>query len=139
MKLFFGICFLIFSTSLFAQSSEQWFHLEGVSNPQYNVYLNENSIDYVPGVTITVDLKYKYFSDSLLNYSISKVKFLVSKDAYQVLSNRNFFIDKDERRTESVSESINYAPERLIPASEMSVIYQGVYIYAVSNYRPKSK
>jgi len=139
MKTIFAVLIFFATISLYAQDNDKWFHLEGVSNPEYKIYLNETNMDYVPGETISGNLKYVYSSDSLLSYSISNVKFLVSKDAYQILSTRNYFINKNGRKTEQFSKSINPSSLPLIPGSEMSVIYQGVYIQAVSNYRPKSK
>ena len=133
MKTLLLFIFALISSSLYAQDNDKWFQLEGVSNPQYKIYLDETTLDYAPGVTIIVDLKYEYTSDSLLNYSINRVKFLVSKDEYEILSTANYcFPDKNGKKTEQLTKSINPIAIHLIPGSEMSVIYQGVYIQAVT-------
>jgi hypothetical protein len=135
MKAIFTFVLMLISVSLYAQDSDdtKWFHLEGINNPYYKVYLNVNTMNYVPGVTIIADLKYRYLSDSLLDYSISRVKFIVSKDTYQMLSNRNYnHPDKNGRQSEQFTKSVNPPSQHLIPGSEMSVIYQSVYIQAVA-------
>ncbi len=134
MKALLRIIILLFAISVQAQEIKEpkWFHLEGVNNPEYRVYLNETNIEYIPGVTIIADLKYGFFSDSLVSYSINKVKFLVPESTFQMLSNHSYYISKDGVQTEHVAEHVNPPSHPLIPGSEMSVIYQGVYIQAVT-------
>jgi hypothetical protein len=135
MKIYIGIIIFFLAFSIHAQetSPPDWFHLEGVSNPDYKVYLDMSNIDYLPGVSIIVNLKYEYINSETIQTSIHKVKFDVTKDTYDELSKIHIY----KSDTSHISELTN--PRHLIPGSEMSVIYQGVYIQAVSNYRPKSK
>lgn len=134
MKNLLAIIILLFSISLHAQETDKskWFHLEGVTNPGYKVYMDQNIMKYEPGKIIEVRLKYDYTSkDSLIN-SIFFVKYFVDKDTYLIEFEEQLKSDSTRSgRTESEQK-------HLIPGSEMSVIYQGVYIQAVSNYRPKS-
>jgi len=128
MKILFTILLFIISVSLHAQQEDKskWFHLEGVSNPDYKVFMDQNLIRYEPGKIIEVRLKYDYTSkDSLIN-SIFFVKYFVDKDTYLIEYEEQLKSDSTRRgRTES-----EHRP--LIPGSEMSIIYQYVYIQAVT-------
>lgn len=135
MKHLLLLLFLAIGINLYAQESDRskWFHLEGVTNPKYKVYLETENINYVPGVSIKVNLKYEYLNSETIQTAIHKVVFDVSKDTYDELDKIHIY----KKDTSYISEQSNI--RHLIPGSEMSVIYQGVYIQAVSNYRPKSK
>lgn len=132
MKPLLIVILLLISVSLYGQENDNWYHFEGVNNPEYKVYLDKTTMDYKPGVTIIADIKYVYTSDSLLNYSIRKIKFFIREDKYQILSTRNYYFNNDDGKTEKFSISTNPPPEHLIPGSEMSIIYQYVYIQAVT-------
>lgn len=135
MKVSLAIIVFLLTISLHAQEADndKWFHLEGVTNPKYKVYLDTENINYVPGVSIKVNLKYEYLNSETIQTAIHKVVFDVSKDTYDELDKIHIY----KKDTSYISEQSNI--RHLIPGSEMSVIYQGVYIQAVSNYRPKSK
>ncbi len=128
------VVLVLISVSLYAQegSNDKWFHLEGVNNPEYKVYLDISNMDYAPGVTITANLKYVYAADTLLSYSVKNIKFIVPKDNYQILTERKYSVTKDGKQQEDFTKSINPPEQHLIPGSEMSVIYQYVYIQAVT-------
>lgn len=135
MKTYLVVIILFLTFSLQAQETDnaKWFHLEGVTNPEYKVYLDTENIDYVPGVSIKVILKYEYINSETIQTAIHKLHFDVAKDTYDELDKIHIY----KKDTSYISEQSNI--RHLIPGSEMSVIYQSVYIQAVSNYKPKSK
>lgn len=135
MKVYLGIIIFFLTLSLQAQETDKskWFHLEGVTNPEYKVYLDTENIDYVPGVSIKVKLKYEYINSETIQTAIHKIVFDVSKDTYDELDKIHIY----KKDTSYISEQSII--RHLIPGSEMSVIYQGVYIQAVSTYGQKPK
>lgn len=135
MKIIFIALLSFFPFILHAQEADniKWFHLEGVTNPEYKVFLDTENIDYVPGVSIKVNLKYEYINSETIQTAIHKVLFDVSENTYDELDKIHIY----KKDTSYISEQSNI--RHLIPGSEMSIIYQGVYIQAVSSYRPKLK
>lgn len=128
MKIIFIALLSFLNSCLFAQDTdnEKWFLLEGVTNAQYKVYLDIGALEYEPGVTIIAKLKYEYKDDNLIDYITKDVKFAVSENTYQIINQAHF--SKKGRVDVEPSEQIRH----LMPGSEMSVIYQGVYIQAVT-------
>lgn len=134
MKIFFTLFIFLSVVSLHAEDTPKWFLLEGVSNPDYKVYLDIANMDYVPGVYIGVKLKYVYTNDAEISYGINEIKFLIPENAYETISETNYLRDSTVQNVEPYLKVKHFAP-----GSEMSIVYQQVYIEAVSNYRPKSK
>lgn len=126
MKLFLSVFFAFLTViNLRAQDSNRWFHLEGVSNPHYNVYLDKNTLDYDPGVAIIVTLKYEYINPDGMQTSLHRIEFDVAKDTYGELSRTEI------SKFDTTHIVKLFTPLHIIPVSEMSIIYQGVYIQAV--------
>lgn len=128
MKFLIGIFLLLISLNVYSQESDNtnWFLLEGVSNAQYKVYLDTANINYTPGVTINAKLKYQYKDDSIIDYITRDVEFSVSENTYRII-NQAHFLKQGSIDVEPVTQT-----RHLVPGSEMSVIYQSVYIQAVS-------
>ncbi|MBS1492121.1 MAG: hypothetical protein JST55_01340 [Bacteroidetes bacterium] len=128
MKVCLSLVIFFLALSLHAQDVDKskWFLLEGVSNPDYKVYMDPNIMKYEPGKIIEVRLMYDNTSKADTINSVCFIKYYVDKDAY--LMEYEELLKSDSLkvlRTESV-------PKPLIPGSEMSIIYQGVYIQAVT-------
>jgi len=126
MKTFLLNIFLLFINYSYSQSVPEWVHFEGVENKNYKVYYDKHSIIYDPGKTIIVNLKYDYINSETIQSAIHKVKFLVDKNAYDELDKIHYY----KSDTSYISELSNIRP--LIPSSEMSIIYQYLYIAAVT-------
>ena len=128
MKIFLSLIAFLFSVSLHAQETDntKWFLLEGVTNTQYKVYLDIENMEYDPGVTIIAKLKYQYKDDNLIDYITKSVKFFVSENTFQIINQAHFL------KQGSVDVEPSTQLRHLIPGTEMSVIYQGVYIQAVT-------
>lgn len=128
MKVCLSLIIFFLSLSLHAQDVEKskWFLMEGVSNPEYKVYMDPNIVKYEPGKIIEVRLKYDYTNNENFINSVYFVKYFVDQDTYLIEYEEKLKSDSTRiLRTESEQKP-------LIPGSEMSVIYQGVYIQAVT-------
>jgi len=125
-------CFfiLIFLTSEFVYSQEFqepkehfWIHLDGVSNPDYNVFIDTAFIEYDPGKYIVSYVKYDLKNGT--QKSTYKLKFLIPENLYIIL-----YINLDYDGEYHIDVPIE-EKKRIAPGSEMSVIYQSVYTQAV--------
>lgn len=133
MKNLLAIIILLFSISLHAQETDKskWFHLEGVSNPDYKVYMDPNIMKYEPGKIIEVRLLYDNTSKADTINSVCFMKYFVDRNAYLMEYEELLKSDSTKiLRTEAL-------PKPLIPGTEMSIIYQYVYIQAVTIGRTK--
>lgn len=118
--------FLCLNVNAQEQDNASWFLLEGVTNAQYKVYLDTANMKYEPGVTIIAPLKYEYKDDKLIDYITKDVKFYISENNYQIV-NQAHFLKQGSVDVEPVPQI-----RHLVAGLEMSVIYQGVYIQAVT-------
>ena len=124
MKKLLIFIILFISLPIYSQDNPEWFHLEGVSNPDYKVYLNIKNMRYSPGDSIIADLKYEYKKEKIV--VTNRIKFYISENEYTLLS--HMFYLGGELQNDLFDSGVHH----LVPGSEISVIYQGVYIQAVT-------